>query len=109
MKNFTYYQPKSVEAAVGLLGDSWGRAELLGGGTSLMDMMKEHIAAPDKVISLSGIPGQELNNITRDDNAQVIAIGGSVKIATIADNAVLRQLYPGLTDAASTLGGPQIR
>ena len=65
MKNFTYYQPKSVEAAVGLLEEERGKVELLAGGTDLMDLMKEYVAQPDRVVSLSGVPGQEVNNITR--------------------------------------------
>ena len=57
MKNFTYYQPQSVEQAVGLLSAKWGSTELLAGGTDLLDLQKEYIAQPDKVISLTGIKG----------------------------------------------------
>ena len=109
MKNFTYYQPRTVEAAVGLLGNAWGGAELIAGGTDLMDLMKEYVAQPDKVVSLSAVPGQEVNHITRDDNAMIIGIGGMVKLSAIAENQVLRQIYPGLTTAAGMIGGPQIR
>lgn len=109
MKNFTYFQPRSVESAIGLLETSWGRTEILAGGTCLMDLLKESIAAPNRVISLSGIPGQELNHITRDDDAKVIGIGAKVEIARIAENPVLRELFPSLTAAASALGSPQIR
>ncbi len=109
MKNFMYYQPRSVESAIRLLDSSWGRTELLAGGTSLMDLLKENIAAPERVVSLSGIPGQELNHITRDDEAKVIGIGARVEISRIAENSVLRELFPGLTAAAAALGSPQIR
>jgi xanthine dehydrogenase YagS FAD-binding subunit len=109
MKNFTYYQPKSVEAAVGLLEEERGKVELLAGGTDLMDLMKEYVAQPDRVVSLSGVPGQEVNNITRDDTTQIIGIGAMVSLARIAENQVLRQTYPGLCSAAGVIGGPQIR
>jgi xanthine dehydrogenase YagS FAD-binding subunit len=109
MKNFTYFQPRSVDAAIGLLDGTWGRTEILAGGTSLMDLLKESIAKPDRIVSLSGIPGQELNHITRDDDAKVIGIGARVEIARIAENPVLRELFPGLTAAAAALGSPQIR
>ena len=52
MKNFTYYRPTSAEQAVGLLDNKWGTSELLAGGTDLLDLQKEYIAQPDKVISL---------------------------------------------------------
>lgn len=109
MKNFTYYQPRSIESAIQLLDSSWGRTELLAGGTSLMDLLKENIAAPERIVSLSAIPGQEMNHITRDDEAKVIGIGARVEISRIAENAVLRELFPGLTAAAAALGSPQIR
>src|SRR4029077_9831527 len=57
MKNFTYYRPQTAEEAVGLLDDKWGTSELLAGGTDLLDLQKEYIAQPDKVISLAGIDG----------------------------------------------------
>src|SRR4051812_10262532 len=109
MKNFTYYQPRTVDAAVGLLGEAWGRAELLAGGTDLMDLMKEYVAQPERVVSLSAVPGQEFNNIARDDAAKTITIGAMVKLASIAENDVLRRTFPGLTTAAGMVGGLQIR
>jgi len=38
-------------------GRPLGATELLAGGTDLLDLQKEYVAQPDKVISLSG-PGQ---------------------------------------------------
>ncbi len=55
MKNFTYYRPATAEDAVALLADRWGTTELLAGGTDLLDLQKEYIAQPDKVVSLSGL------------------------------------------------------
>src|SRR5262249_26113547 len=55
MKNFTYYRPASPEQAVALLENRWGGAELLAGGTDLLDLQKEYIAQPTKVVSLTGI------------------------------------------------------
>ena len=55
MKNFTYYRPKTVQQAIALLDNKWGTTELLGGGTDLLDLQKEYVAQPDKVISVAGI------------------------------------------------------
>src|SRR5262249_21656816 len=62
MKNFQYYRPSSPEQAIGLLGKTWGKVELLAGGTDLLDLQKEHIAEPDKVVSLSGL-GKDFQKI----------------------------------------------
>jgi xanthine dehydrogenase YagS FAD-binding subunit len=103
MKNFTYYRPTSAEQAVGLLDTKWGTTELLAGGTDLLDLQKEYVAQPDKVVSLSGI--KELVGI--DDKG--VTIGAGTKLADIADHAELKKLFPGLTEAAGQVGGPQIR
>src|SRR5207249_5492596 len=83
MKNFTYYQPKSVESAVALLEAKWGRVELLAGGTDLLDLQKEYIAQPEKVVSLSAVKsdlfdggqGTRFGNITREGDGQSFGIG----------------------------------
>jgi xanthine dehydrogenase YagS FAD-binding subunit len=105
MKNFTYYRPTSAEQAVGLLDAKWGTAELLAGGTDLLDLQKEYIAQPDKVVSLSGIADLASIQVGGD----VVTIGAGTRLADIAEHAELRQLFPGLTTPAGIIGGPQIR
>src|SRR5216683_7843803 len=108
MKNFTYYRPKTAEEAVGLLDEKWGRVELLAGGTDLLDLQKEYVAQPDKVVSVSAI--EELVGVK--DLATGLTryrIGAGTKLAAIADHADLKKLFPALTEAAGDVGGPQIR
>jgi xanthine dehydrogenase YagS FAD-binding subunit len=105
MKNFTYYRPKTVEQAVGLLDAKWGTAELLAGGTDLHDLQKEYIAQPDKVVSVNAIDG--LAGVDIQEN--VVVIHAATKLADIAAHAELKKLAPALTAAADDIGGPQIR
>src|SRR6516225_7448637 len=105
MKNFTYYRPGTPEQAVGLLDSSWGTAELLAGGTDLLDLQKEYIAQPDKVISIAAIPAfAEIREAGND-----YVIGAGTKLAAIAGHAGLRKEFPALTTPAGDIGGPQIR
>lgn len=106
MKNFTFYRPSSAEQAVGLLDAKWGTTELLAGGTDLLDLQKEYVSQPDKVISLSGIAN--LAGIETGTKKGTV-IKAATKIADIAGHSKLRDLYPALTTAAGELGGPQIR
>jgi xanthine dehydrogenase YagS FAD-binding subunit len=114
MKNFTYYRPASAKEAVGLLDGTWGKTELLAGGTDLLDLQKEYIAQPEKVVSLSGME-QPFHSTTivkageKADNPSSVSIGAGAKLASIAENALLRKLFPALTTAAGMIGGPQIR
>jgi xanthine dehydrogenase YagS FAD-binding subunit len=105
MKNFTYYRPRTAEEAVGLLDPSWGTAELLAGGTDLLDLQKEYVAQPDKVISLGSIG--DLAGI--EAGADKVKIGAGTRLAEIAEHPELRKRFPALTEAAGDIGGPQIR
>jgi len=113
MKNFTYYRPSTTKEAVGLLDAKYGPVELLGGGTDLLDLTKEYIAQPDKVVSVNGI--KELGGIEvtkgggSKDAAGQVQIGAATKLADIAAHSELRTRVPGLTTAAGMVGGPQIR
>jgi xanthine dehydrogenase YagS FAD-binding subunit len=106
MKNFTYFRPSSAEQAIGLLDARWGTTELLAGGTDLLDLQKEYIAQPDKVISLGGL-GKDFTSIQHGRSVDVI--GAGVKLADIAADKHLREACPALTTAAGDIGGPQIR
>jgi xanthine dehydrogenase YagS FAD-binding subunit len=105
MKNFQYFRPTTTEAAVGLLENRWGNTELLAGGTDLLDLQKEYISQPARVVSLGGVGG--LGTIAVAD--KTVTIGAGVKLADIAAHAQLRQLFPALTSAAGEIAGPQVR
>src|SRR2546421_9434054 len=103
MKNFTYYRPATLTEALALLDDKWGTTELLAGGTDLLELQKEYIAQPDKVVSLGGL-GKEFRGIAvvpppglQSPGAK---IGAGVTLAGIAEHPELRKNYPRLTTAA---------
>jgi xanthine dehydrogenase YagS FAD-binding subunit len=108
MKNFTYFRPTSPEEAVALLGKTWGTAELLGGGTDLLDLQKEYILQPEKVISVAGIKG--FAGISLQEKAPpVLVIHAGTKLADIAAHNSVKEYFPGLAAAANGLATPQIR
>jgi xanthine dehydrogenase YagS FAD-binding subunit len=113
MKNFVYYRPSTVEQVCDLLAPEWGPTELLAGGTDLLDLQKEYIAQPDKVISLTGIKSLAgVSSVPANNPKETttpITIGAATTLADIAANPLLRQSYPALADAAAQIGGPQIR
>jgi xanthine dehydrogenase YagS FAD-binding subunit len=106
MKNFAYYRPTKAEQAVSLLDDKWGTSELLAGGTDLLDLQKDYIAQPDKIVSVRDL-GKEFTAIVY--GRSVNTIGAGAKLADIAADEHLRAVCPALTTAAGDIGGPQIR
>jgi xanthine dehydrogenase YagS FAD-binding subunit len=107
MKNFTYYRPKTAEEAVGLLDAKWGTTELLAGGTDLLDLQKEYVAQPDKVVSLRDLSGWAGGKIISGPDG--FKIEAMTSLAHIADDAQVKKMYPALASAAGDIGGPQIR
>ena len=105
MKNFAYFRPTTAEQAVTLLEPRWGNTEMLAGGTDLLSLQKEYIAQPGRVVSLNGIAG--LQTIVVGQRS--VSLGAGVTLATIANHADLRRLFPALTSAAGDIAGPQVR
>jgi xanthine dehydrogenase YagS FAD-binding subunit len=111
MKNFTYYRPATLPMALPLLSDKWGPAELLGGGTDLLDRTKDYVSAPDSVISLTGIGGafREIRSAASAGAVLPdITIGAGAHLTDIAESRLLAP-FPALTAAAAQVAGPQIR
>jgi xanthine dehydrogenase YagS FAD-binding subunit len=105
MKNFQYFRPTSPEQAVALLENRWGNTELLAGGTDLLDLQKEYVAQPGRVVSLGGIAALQTIQV----GEQAATLGAGVHLATLAAHPRLRQLFPALTTAAGEIAGPQVR
>jgi xanthine dehydrogenase YagS FAD-binding subunit len=102
MQNFEYAIARSVDGAVEL---STSESRFLAGGIDLLGEMKEYITSPKRIIDLKSIP--ELGRI--DTSSAIWKIGANVTIAEIARNERILTTLPGLAEAASEVGSPQIR
>ncbi len=108
MKSFVLHRPKTAAEAVALLGPKWGKTELLAGGTDLLDLQKEYVAQPDKVVSLNAVAGFDKIEIFERE-PPILALGAGVKLATLASEPTIRKYCTALMEAARLIGGPQIR
>jgi xanthine dehydrogenase YagS FAD-binding subunit len=102
MKNFEYATPRSINGAIQL---SKHESRFLAGGVDLLGEMKEYIVSPSRVIDLKRIP--DLDRI--DTTGDVWKIGANVTLAEIATNEQVIATLPGLAEASSEVGSPQIR
>ena len=105
MKNFVLHRPTTAEEAVALLDARWGKTELLAGGTDLLDLQKEYIAQPDKVVSLSAVAG--FTDAHKEGNK--LRIGAGMTLDFLAREPAIRKSLTALAEAAHLIGGPQIR
>ena len=104
MKSFEYAAPKTLKEATELLADSWGRTELLAGGTDLVTSLKQLLTAPDRVVSLRNIA--ELNGIKTARGG--VRIGAMTTLGDLAANKMIKDNFPSLVTAAEGVGSAQI-
>jgi len=105
MKDFQWTEPQTVEQALAWLAKANGKAVLMAGGTDLFTEIKEGVVEPDLVIDLRPIPG--LASIQKDKEG--VRIGALATVASIAADPMIKQDFPGLSEAAGSLATPQLR
>jgi aerobic carbon-monoxide dehydrogenase medium subunit len=100
MYNFDLVKPKSLADAVAALADG---AQALSGGQTLLPTMKQRLADPGVLVSLTGIP--ELQGVCAGDGG--VIIGGATPHAVVAREAAAH--YPALAALAGQIGDPAVR
>jgi carbon-monoxide dehydrogenase medium subunit len=100
MYNFEFEKPSTIADAVSAMAAE--EAQALGGGQTLIPTLKQRLASPSKLVSLSGIP--EMKGVCEADGS--ISVGGATTHATVAAEA---GAYPALAALASTIGDPAVR
>ena len=113
MQRFSWQSARSVSQAASLAKNTVAEAMLgeadavvlKAGGIDLIDLMKEDLLKPNRVVNLRDVPG--LDTITEDDTGT--RIGALVTLDQLASHPALRQHYTALADAAGSSASPQIR
>jgi aerobic carbon-monoxide dehydrogenase medium subunit len=105
MRLFDYHRPTTVAETVGLLAELGEDAELLAGGTSLMNMAKLGLAEPEHVVALAGVP--ELHGLS--DGTGGLTFGAMATIREIETSPLVHRLAPGLAEAAGHVATVRIR
>ncbi|MBQ0937253.1 FAD binding domain-containing protein [Ideonella paludis] len=103
MQTFAYHTPSSVADASRAAAAS--EAKIVAGGQSLLASMKLGLAAPESLVSLSGIA--ELKGITVSGG--VVKIGAMTTHAEVAASKDVAAAIPALADLAGKIGDRQVR
>jgi len=101
MHNFEFAKPSSVADAVKALGQDGAQA--LSGGQTLIPSMKQRLAAPSVLVSLTGI--KEIQGVCLGDGG--LHIGAATPHAVVANEAAKH--YPALAALAGGIGDPAVR
>ena len=111
MKAFEWMNATTVAEAVNALksdssADVDDAARPIAGGQDLLTTMKEYITRPTRVVNLKGIRG--LDRIESDGKGG-LRLGALVTLSQLEEDANVRKSFPGLAEAAHSVGTPQIR
>ena len=104
MKPFTYSRSASVQAAVAAAEQAHD-LKFLGGGTNLVDLMREDIEQPDTLLDITAVPFSEIS--VRSDGG--LSIGAGARNSAVAAHPSVRANYPMLSEAILCGASAQIR
>ena len=104
MHRFEFLRAATVADAVAELARE-PNAQVVAGGTNLVDLMKYHITTPSKIIDITRLPLKTIEQ--RTDGG--ISIGGLVTNADVAANSMVQQNYPLLASAILAGASGQLR
>ena len=103
---FTYLAPRTIEKAVGMLGETGPDGMAVAGGTDLYPNMKRRQFEPTTLIGLRGIP--ELHRLAGDPRRGV-TVGACVTLTRLAAEPSVAGAYRALAVAASAVSTPPLR
>jgi xanthine dehydrogenase YagS FAD-binding subunit len=108
MQSFEWVDATSIEQAAMLLaeGDTNTPVVAKAGGMDLLDLMKEGLISPARVVNLKSISGLDGLSFSQPEG---LNLGTLVTLARIATAPEIRQQYVALADAAAHASTPQVR
>src|SRR5687768_9838173 len=104
MKNFAYARADNTQSALQIRSQT-DNAKFLGGGTNLVDLMRENIEQPDALVDITRLP---LNQIEERPDGGLV-IGATAKNTAVAQHRAVRERYPFLAQAIVFGASGQIR
>lgn len=107
MRSFEWVDAKSVDEAASLLAATTASQPVVAkaGGMDLLDLMKEGIVQPTRVVNLKSI--RSLGDVRLDTSG--MQLGTLVTLAQIERHTGIRSHYRALAEAAAHAATPQVR
>lgn len=102
MTPFAYSKPLHVDEALGLAGPG---SLFIAGGTNMVDLMKENLVRPQRLIDINALPLREVEPTEEGG----LRIGALVSNADLAWHPEVERRYPLLSQALLSGASPQLR
>lgn len=105
LSKFDYYKPDSLEKALAYLENN-PDTRILAGGTDLMLLLRKDAVRCQHVLDIKDIPETKILSYTPKEG---LFVGASIPVNMIADDDVIRGIYPALCQAVDGLASFPIR
>ena len=102
MNKFAFVDCKTVDEALGQLGDG---ATIKAGGIDLLDLMKDDIVSPSRLVNIRNV--SSLRGITVSQDG--LHLGPLSTLSELATHSEIQKSYTALSDAAGHAATPQVR
>ncbi len=101
MQSFQLLRPADVDAATAAAARG---GKYIAGGTDLMQLMKDDVEAPDRLIDLESLP---LTRIVAENGS--LRLEAMARMSDVAAHPVVQQRFPVISQALLLSASPQIR
>ncbi|MFA1625472.1 xanthine dehydrogenase family protein subunit M [Rhizobium mongolense] len=103
MKEFSYLRASSADQAREAAARQG--AMVIAGGTTLLDLAKCGIAAPETVVDITFLSGLDAISSTETG----VTIGALAKMSAVAEHRVIREAFPAISQSLSLAASAQLR
>ena len=105
LSRYEYLIPQNMDEALSALSLKKEGIQIIAGGTDLVIRLREDSGPVGTLLDLRMIP--ELGQIEKKDDKMII--GSMVNFDEIANSPQIQEFFPALSEAARSVGSPQIR
>jgi xanthine dehydrogenase YagS FAD-binding subunit len=104
MNPFDYERASGSERAIAAVAES-GHAKFLAGGTNLVDLMKNGVERPQRIVDINRLPLAKIEPLPNGG----VRLGALARNSDTANHPLVRQKYPLLSRAILAGASPQLR
>jgi carbon-monoxide dehydrogenase medium subunit len=101
-----YEAPETIERATALLAEPAGETRVLAGGTDLLVQLRGEIVDPALIVDIKRIA--ETRTVTEEPDGGW-RVGAAVTGAELKEHPRLKQVWPGVVEAANLIGSTQVQ
>lgn len=105
MNPFSFHVASDVDEALRAVAGAPGSARFVAGGTNLLDLMKENVARPVRLVDINRLPLDGIDDLPDGG----LRLGALARNADTAHDPRVRERYPLLSSAILAGASPQIR